>query len=243
MSSVSSSSRVANSSSVPGASLQLWEYRDAGLPAAPSAAAEPAPAPAPAPPPGVTEVEVAARIQQALAEAEGRWAAAAAGQEARREEQLRAALEAFAAERERYFREAETEVVQLALAVARKILGREAALDPDLLGALVRMALDRMGAGPAVKLHLPPAELARWREGNASLGSPYRCELAPDPSLAPGDCRVETDLGRAHLGLERQFKEIEDGMLDLLRLRPGASAPVSTPSMESLSGQAGEEAR
>jgi flagellar assembly protein FliH len=179
--------------------------------------------PAPPPAPGFTEEQVAARIEAALADAEGRWATEAGALETRREAQIAAALEGFGRERVLYFRKAETEVVHLALAVSRKILQREASLDPDLLAALVRIALDRMGAGPAVRLRVPPADLAAWERRNGLAETRYECDLVADGSLGAGDCVVETDLGTASLGFEAQLKEVEQGMLDLLALRPELS--------------------
>ncbi len=208
------------------ASLQLWEYRETALVVVPSLtpAETPLAAGPSIAPPAFTEEQVAARVQYALQEAEQRWAAAAEQQEERRREQLQGTLQAFTAERARYFRDVETEVVHLALAIARKILDREAALDPDLLAALVRIALDRMGAGSDVKLRVPAAELAHWQQQKTFAGATYRCDLVPDPSLASGACTVETDLGTGHFGLDLQFKEIEQGMLDLLKLRPATSS-------------------
>lgn len=214
------------------AALRLWEYRDTEPAAKPvDPAGPPAPAPLATPVPTFTEAQVAERIQLAVQEAEQRWATEAKEQEERRRAQLQATLQAFAAERGRYFREAEAEVVHLALAVARKILGREATLDPDLVGALVRIALDRMGAGPDVKLRVPPGELSLWQSNPAFAGSCFRCELHADPSLLPGECSVETDLGTASFGLEAQFKDIEQGMLDLLRLRPSRETSSDTASL------------
>lgn len=161
----------------------------------------------------------------ALAEAEQRWAASAEEEESRRRDQFLSVLQSFAAERARYFREVETEVVQLALSIARKILGREANLDPELLVALVRIALDRMGAGPVVRVRVPAADLRAWQKEGSLIGNGYVCEVAADDSLRPGDCFVETDLGSANFGFDAQFKEIEEGMLDLLRLRPQKTAP------------------
>jgi flagellar assembly protein FliH len=43
-------------------------------------------------------------------------------------------------QREQYFVRAEAEIVQLALAIAAKILHREAQVDPMLVATLVRMA-------------------------------------------------------------------------------------------------------
>ncbi len=47
-------------------------------------------------------------------------------------------------------------MVRLALAIARKVLHREAQLDPLLLAGVVRVALDQMQAGSRVLLRTSP---------------------------------------------------------------------------------------
>ena len=203
-------------------SLRVWEYRDTAAPLATLTTATEQIASRAAP--GFTEAQVCARIEAALAEAEVRWANDSAESESRRKAQLQMALDGFAEQRARYFRNAESEVVHLALAIAKKILGREARQDPDLLAALVRIALDRMGAAPAVRLRVPASDLPQWGATEAFAETRYTCEQVVDPSLKAGECVVETNLGRANFGFEAQLKEIEQGMLALVELRPGDRA-------------------
>lgn len=206
-------------------SLRVWEYRDTAVPSTALTTIPEQTAARAAP--GFTEAQVCARIEAALAEAEVRWANDSAEGESRRKAQLRSALDEFAEQRARYFRNAESEVVHLALAIAKKILGREARQDPDLLAALVRIALDRMGAAPAVRLRLPASDMAQWQKCAEFAETRYACEQIVDPSLKAGECVVETNLGRANFGFEAQLKEIEQGMLALVELRPGDRAEDS----------------
>lgn len=197
--------------------LQIWEYHDTERAAESSASAEIS---RPLPPPGITEEQAEARVRTALQQAEQRWADAASATDRQRQRELETTMHAFARERDEYFRQLEGEVVHLALAVARKVLMREASVDPELLTGLVRVALDRLGAGPAVTLHVPAAELAKWKQTEAFVGSPHLCEVVVDALLPPGACRVETDRGTASFGLEGQLKAIEQGLLDVLARRP-----------------------
>ena len=143
---------------------------------------------------------------------------------ARERERITKALGDFAAERAHYYRRIEAEVVQLALAVARKILHREAQLDPHALAGIVRVTIESMDTGTKISLHLPPPDVTEWRhyfagkmEGDSTL------EVKEDPALGPGECRIETALGATEVGFESQLKEIETGLLDLLAERPGSS--------------------
>jgi flagellar assembly protein FliH len=143
------------------------------------------------------------------------------------------AIEKFRIERESYFAKIEPEVVQLALSIARKILHREAQMDPLLLEGLVHVALEKIGAGARVRLWAHPVDIPSWTEhfsklaasaGTAANGdgvSPQNLpELIGDPALKRGECNLETDAGSTHISLEAQLKEIEQGFFDLLEQRP-----------------------
>jgi len=153
---------------------------------------------------------------------------------AKNREQISHALHAFALERQNYYRRVEGEVVELALAIARKILHREVQIDPNALAGIVRVTLEKLDSGTKVNLHVHPKEAPDWRHYFACQTDDVPApEVHEDPALAPGECRIETSLGSTEVGLESQLKEIETGLLDLLAERPGAapsSAPVSTPA-------------
>jgi flagellar assembly protein FliH len=136
-------------------------------------------------------------------------------------EQSGEALREFVQQRELYFQRVEGEIVQLALSIARKILHREAQIDPLLLTGIVRVALGTLNHGTRVRLRAHPQEIGFWRDyfGQAADIAPAP-ELLGDASLASGCCVLETDLGNTQISLETQLKEIEQGFLDLLEQRP-----------------------
>jgi len=121
----------------------------------------------------------------------------------------------FAVERDRYLQTVEHEVVKLALAVAARILRREAQMDPLLLTGAVRVALGQLAASTSVRLRVPPAELDLWTESVAHLpGLSVRPQILPGDGMRLGDCVVETDLGSVDLGVRAQLSEIERGFFD-----------------------------
>lgn len=137
---------------------------------------------------------------------------------------LAAALGEFAAERSAYFRQVESEIVQLALAIARKILHREAQLDPWSLAGMVRVALDQINGATRVVLRVHPQNAAEWQRYLAThLDSDQIPEILEDPAQPPDQCKLETSMGTTTIGLEVQLKEIEQGLMDLLSARPGAA--------------------
>lgn len=126
---------------------------------------------------------------------------------------------AFAKERTSYFAEVEKEVVKLALAIAARILHREASLDPLLLTATVRVALEKVSDSSTTILRVPPAEIEGWQTMFATGTKPV-VELVADERLQSGDCVLETHVGRVELGVGAQLEEIEKGFFDLLQQRP-----------------------
>jgi len=129
------------------------------------------------------------------------------------------AYEEFVRERARYFAGVEAEVVKLALAIAARVLHREAKLDPLLLSGVVRVALEKVAEGSAAILRVPAAAVANWREifeasPEASL------QIVGDERLAAGECVLETNVGKVELGVAAQLEEIERGFFDLMEQRP-----------------------
>ena len=177
-----------------------------------------------APPSGVPEEEVARRVAAASAEAiaatEARLGAQHERERERLHKQVAETLRAFVEERSGYFERVEGEVIHLALAIARKILAREAQLDPTLLAGLVRIALDGMQSGPSVRLRVAPAEVEHWQQHAVTAGGAARWEVLGDGALNPGDCVVETEMGKANFGFEAQLRDIEQSFAQLITHRP-----------------------
>ena len=122
-------------------------------------------------------------------------------------------VEAFARERDRYLREVEQEVVRLAVVVAARILRREAQTDPLLAIGAVRVALGQIPAATEVRLLVPAAELDLWTEAVALLPNlTVRPKVVAAGEMQRGDCRIETALGWADLGIDAQLNEIGQEM-------------------------------
>lgn len=138
-------------------------------------------------------------------------------------------ISSFAEERDRYLGAVEHEVVNLALAVAARILRREAQMDPLLLTGAVRVALGQLSASTEVRLLVPADELDLWNEAIALLPN-----LAVKPAVAAGDqmrlgdCVIETGLGSVDLGVRAQLAEIERGFFD----RAGGRRAISSKSQD-----------
>jgi flagellar assembly protein FliH len=131
------------------------------------------------------------------------------------------ALADFARERADYYQKIEKEAVLLALSIARKILHREAQVDPLLLMGILRVALERIEGATGVVLTVHPQQATVWRSYLISRMGPGELpEIVEDPAMALEQCQLRTSMGTADLGLEVQLKEIEQGLMDLLAARP-----------------------
>src|ERR1035437_4818316 len=127
-------------------------YRDTGVPVLTNVKeARPAQAPAPESDqratPSLTVKEIDSLLDAARAEAVAETTKRLAKEY---EEKLEAntakilqTVELFKAERKSYFSRVESEVVQLALAIASKVLHRQSQVDSMLIAALVRVSVDK----------------------------------------------------------------------------------------------------
>lgn len=143
--------------------------------------------------------------------------------------QIDAILQAFAQEREAYFAQVEQEVVKLSLAIAARILKREAHIDPLLLHGVVKVALEQIQEGTECNLHIPVSAESQWREWIEKLTPGLKINVLADAAVDEGECRLETRLGQIELGVKAQLIEVERGFCDLLQLRPSAPKKGRTP--------------
>jgi flagellar assembly protein FliH len=131
---------------------------------------------------------------------------------------IASALGDFALSRTQYFRRVEGDAVRLALSIARKVLHREAQMDPLLLAGVVRVALDQMQAGTRVVLRTSTESAPGWAEFcSRQLPKDHAVEVVPDSSLEAHRCILQADLGSTEISPDAQLQEIESGFFDLLR--------------------------
>ncbi len=131
-------------------------------------------------------------------------------------ERLSRAIEEIAGLRPRLRREAEHDMVKLALAIARRILRRELAMDPEALHGLVLAALEKLQGQEISRAKVHPSLAASvtacLRKGTAGAA----VEVITDPSAPPGTVVFETGRGNLDASVESQFQEIERGLTDRL---------------------------
>jgi len=185
------------------------------------------------------QMDIAAQAVTVAGEAgrrEGLQAAEAQLEEERQRQQIVDALEDFRQERARYFHSMEREVVRLALAIAARVLHRQAQMDPLFLSGAVRVALDKLVDTSGVVLRIAPVQVPAWQEMfRSQAGVRMQPEILGDPSLHAGECVLETRLGTVELGVPAQLEEIEKGFFDLLHHHPDPHRPGRNANMSAVS--------
>ncbi|MDR3764997.1 MAG: FliH/SctL family protein [Acidobacteriota bacterium] len=180
--------------------------------------------------PARSRSDAEALFQQRLEAEKSALAVQLRAEQAREVQRARAtvgdAVRQFEHEREEYFHRVEAEVVQLALAVARRIIHRETQVDPKLLAAAVRYELERIDAATEVRLQVAPALLAYWKEAVSAL--PNAVTVEPEPRLEADEVRLQTALGSCAVNFENEMKEIERGFFDLLAARNKPASGAAT---------------
>jgi flagellar assembly protein FliH len=115
--------------------------------------------------------------------------------------------------------EAEHDTVKLAVAIARRILHREIALDPEVVLGLVKAAFAKVQARETHRLRVSPADAALLEEHRRSLHLPPALEIVADGSLTQGSVIFETARGDLDASIDTQLGEIERGLADIVQRR------------------------
>lgn len=109
-------------------------------------------------------------------------------------------------------------VIELALALCSRLIGRELRADCDALAPLVGEALELLPPGGGFELVLSIADAERVREGHASelerLRSDWGAELVPDATIAPGEACVRSEQATVELRLPAILERFHEGLLE-----------------------------
>lgn len=107
----------------------------------------------------------------------------------------------------------ESDLVELAVQIAKKIVRREVSIDREIALTLVRVSLGKLNQRTAAQVHLNPEDLAFVQKNTSSLDFRGALELVEDPSISVGGCLIHTETGDVDGRIESQFDEIAFGLL------------------------------
>jgi flagellar assembly protein FliH len=126
-------------------------------------------------------------------------------------------LEEIAGLRRRLRHEAETDLVRLALAIARRVLYRELAVDPDAMRGVVIAATEKLQAQEISRVRVHPELAPMLAAALERIGSATKPEIVADAARERGALVFETTRGALDASIETQLREIESGLTDQLR--------------------------
>jgi len=186
------------------AALERWspEVLAAG------ASAEPAP---PEPDP-LLEAAAQAEALREEARAQGHAEGLAAGREqaAAEAQRLHALAESLGEVVEAFQQALAVEVMELAVAVARQVVGQAIAVDPSVVLPVIREAVASLPHGhPSLRLRVHP-EVAALVEAGFERTPPAAgdWQVVADASVEPGGCRIETATGELDATLPARWRAV-----------------------------------
>jgi flagellar assembly protein FliH len=131
-------------------------------------------------------------------------------------DRLSRSLADLATVRSKVRKTAESDLLKLAIAVARRVLHRELTLDPSSIEGLIRVALEKLESRELCRVRVHPDQEPVIRTLLARF-SAAPVELIPDGTLQCGDVLFETAHGTLDGSIEAQLQEIERGFADRLK--------------------------
>ena len=115
----------------------------------------------------------------------------------------------------------EDDVVDLALAIARKVICREIEMDKEVVVCVAREALAKVEAPGKIKIKLNPSDLQFIDETKYQLseliGNIENVTLEAEGGIQSGGCVVETDLGEIDARIENQLQAVEESFRSALQ--------------------------
>lgn len=119
-------------------------------------------------------------------------------------------------ERERLLAEVEPQTIELAVAIARRVIGRELMLHPETVQDIAREALRQARGGDEliVKVHETSYEALRagWEEVVPNGDFARRCRIEVDNRVEPGGCVVDTRSGSIDAQISTQLAVVSSAL-------------------------------
>jgi len=122
-------------------------------------------------------------------------------------------IEEMASMRADLLRRSERELVRLAVSIAERVIRREITLDPSLVAAMAKVAVEQLGDRASATIRLHPNDHAAFMVAANGTPFPGPVEIVPDPAVTRGGCVVRSDFGQMDLDVSSQVLEISRALL------------------------------
>lgn len=125
---------------------------------------------------------------------------------------LREAADEIQRARQVWIKHWESNLVQLAAAIAEKVIRREIQQQPEIALQIIRESLQLAAGGGTIQLHLHPEDQATLGDRIGPLADALaglgKVTIAPDPQTTRGGCLVRTEFGTIDQQIETQLSRI-----------------------------------
>ncbi len=115
-------------------------------------------------------------------------------------------------------KQAESDIVELALAMARKVIHREASLDPDIVVTQVRQIIATIIESGVIRVLVHPGEVEHVQTFRPTFagadGQPVQLSIEGDETIQPGGCIIESSQYFINATTEKQLEAIWKEMLE-----------------------------
>ncbi len=111
------------------------------------------------------------------------------------------------------------QIVELALQMAEKIVGKRVEEDPQIVASILERARDAVPQGKNVRIFLNPADYHALLDLRPDLvrehgATPANTEMIPFDEIERGGCRVESDAGIVDATITTQLEEMRRQILE-----------------------------
>ncbi len=115
----------------------------------------------------------------------------------------------------------ERKIVELAMAVAERLVYRQLDLEPETITSIARETINMLNEGNQVDLYVNPTDFEKCLEYSVSLKKEYpdinKLEILPDPQLPRGSCRVESESGVVEYLIDEEKEQLKEMLLKIAR--------------------------
>jgi flagellar assembly protein FliH len=120
----------------------------------------------------------------------------------------------------------ENELTRLALTVAKHLVRRELKIDPAQIIGIIRHTVSLLPlAARNIRIHLHPDDAAIVRDKLARASGEQEWQLAEDPLMARGGCRITSDQSSIDARFEASVAAVMSGLLGDERVERAPAKP------------------
>jgi flagellar assembly protein FliH len=135
-------------------------------------------------------------------------------------ELLKQAVEKLEVEKQNFLKKSEKQLIEMALAISKKIIRKEVSVDQEIIRKIAREALQRVvnSGSEKVVMRISPRDWESIMQIHQELLFPDKSgseiKIEKDENIQPGGCIVETERGLVNASIEHQLEQIGKALME-----------------------------